>query len=242
MLVKTRGIVLRNVRYGDTSLIADIYTRELGLQSFILQGVRKARASLPAGLFQVMTLLDLVVYHKETASLKRVREAVPLRVYRHLPADMRHNAVGIFLVEVVRHALPHSEANPDLYDLLEEVFVTLDERSDDLSVYLLRVLLALAEPLGFSPASGYAEGSPYFDLLGGVFCAHPPTHPHYLLPETARFLDGLRGPLSDATVPAGLGSVQRRALLDGLMTYYRLHQEHFREPRSRAILQQVLSI
>ncbi len=242
MLVKTRGIVLRNVRYGDTSLIADIYTRELGLQSFILQGVRKARASLPAGLFQVMTLLDLVVYHKEGASLRRVREAVPLRVYRNLPADMRHNAVGIFLVEVVRNVLPHSEANPELYDFLEEAFVSLDERSDDLPVYLLRVLLALAEPLGFSPASGYGEETPYFDLLDGVFCARPPAHPQYLLPETARFLDPLRGTLGDSSVPQGLGPSQRRTLLDGLMTYYRLHQEHFREPRSRAILQQVLSI
>lgn len=242
MLVKTRGIVLRNLRYGDTSLIADIYTRELGLQSFILQGVRKARASLPAGLFQVMTLLDLVIYHKEGASLKRVREASPLLVYRSLPADMRHNAVGIFLVEVVRNALPHAEANPDLYDLLDEAFTTLDERTDDLPVYLLRVLLALAEPLGFSPSPGYGEATPYFDLLEGVFVARPPAHPHYLLPDAAQFMDDLRGPLRETAVPAGLGPAQRRALLDGLMTYYRLHQEHFREPRSRAILQQVLAI
>ena len=55
MLIKTRGIVFRAVKYGETSVIADIFTEEKGLCSFIGGGVRSARARMPFNLFQSMT-------------------------------------------------------------------------------------------------------------------------------------------------------------------------------------------
>ena len=40
MLHNTKGIVLRVTKYGDTSVIASIYTELFGLQQYIVKGVR----------------------------------------------------------------------------------------------------------------------------------------------------------------------------------------------------------
>jgi DNA repair protein RecO (recombination protein O) len=65
MLSKTQGIVINYVKYKESSIIAKIYTKEFGIQSYIENGVRSARAKNKIALFQPLTLLDLVIYHKE---------------------------------------------------------------------------------------------------------------------------------------------------------------------------------
>ena len=44
MLHKTKGIVLGHVKYGESSLIIHVYTEKFGIQSYIENGVRKAKA------------------------------------------------------------------------------------------------------------------------------------------------------------------------------------------------------
>ena len=60
---KTKGIVLRRVKYGETSLIVSIYTELFGLQSYLINGVRtsSAKGSGKANLFQPTAILEMVV-------------------------------------------------------------------------------------------------------------------------------------------------------------------------------------
>ena len=74
MLVKTRGIMLRFTRFGDTSIIASAFTERNGLQSFVVKGVRSPRARVRMALFQPLTILDLVIYQRDTATLQHIRE------------------------------------------------------------------------------------------------------------------------------------------------------------------------
>ena len=41
MLHKTRGVVFRFTKYGETSIIVNIFTELFGLQSYIVNGVRR---------------------------------------------------------------------------------------------------------------------------------------------------------------------------------------------------------
>ena len=61
MLIKTRGIIFKSIKYSETSLILDVYTEELGLQKYIISGVRSKKARTTAGMLQIMSLLDLDV-------------------------------------------------------------------------------------------------------------------------------------------------------------------------------------
>ncbi len=241
MLVKTSGIVLRNLKYGESSLIVDIFSRDLGLQSYIVNGARKPRAAMAASLFQVMNQLDVVVYHHEKASLKRIKEVSPRLIYHRIPVDIRHSSVGVFLVEMIRNTLAHAESYPELFDYLSEMFTLLDQPRKDLSVFALRVMLDLSRFLGFQPGEQIRKEDVYFDLQEGTYRSSPPDHVHYLLPEITMFLEPLREPLGFEVALHGFTSTHRKDMMDGLIMYYKLHLDQFREPRSRVILHQVLS-
>jgi len=42
MLHSTAGIVLRNIKYGETSVVVTIFTELFGVQSYLINGVRVA--------------------------------------------------------------------------------------------------------------------------------------------------------------------------------------------------------
>ena len=44
MLEKTRAIVLNQIKYTDSGIIARMYTREFGRQSFLIKGMRNKKA------------------------------------------------------------------------------------------------------------------------------------------------------------------------------------------------------
>lgn len=238
MLVKTTGLVLRSVKYGETSMIVDIYCRELGTQSYIVGGVRKPRSKFPASLFQVGNFLNLVVYHHEKPSLKRIKEAGSSLQYKHMLFDIRRSATAIFLVEVLRNALQHCEANRELFDYLEDKFGLLDTVEGSVTPLLFDILLGLSAFLGFFPGGDFDPDHPYFDLQEGVFTAQAPPHPAYLSGRPAEAL----GRLVSGKPPLGLGGDTGRQLLDGLLSYYQLHLDQFRELRSREILREVLRL
>ena len=93
-LYKTKGIVLRTVKYGETSVIVTIFTELFGIQSYLVNGVRTStkKGSGKASLFQPSAILELVVYHNELKHLNRIKEFRWDYLYRHILTDVRKNA------------------------------------------------------------------------------------------------------------------------------------------------------
>jgi len=64
MLHHTEGIVLGSLKYKESSLIVKIFTNAFGMQSYVVNGVRSSKSQGKTALYQPLTLLDMVVYHK----------------------------------------------------------------------------------------------------------------------------------------------------------------------------------
>src|SRR5690348_7054414 len=137
-LHKTRGIVLRTVKYGETSVIVTIFTELFGVQSYLVNGVRTStkKGTGKASLFQPTAILDMVVYHSELKQLQRIKEFKWGHLYKHILSDVRKNAVALFMVELLTKCLKQPEANPDLFHFVEDVFVHLDESTDSIAANL----------------------------------------------------------------------------------------------------------
>ncbi|WP_373396659.1 recombination protein O N-terminal domain-containing protein [Algoriphagus halophilus] len=87
MLHKTSGIVLSYIRYKESSIICKVFTRELGLKSYLINGVRSQNSKSKIALYQPMTLLDMVVYNKESTGLQRISEVKLTRANQLIPFD-----------------------------------------------------------------------------------------------------------------------------------------------------------
>ena len=241
MLLKTRGIVFRAIKYGDTSVIADIFTREEGLRTFIIGGVRKQKSNFSPGLLQVMSIVDLVAYFKVDKEMHRVKEMMPAQIYSGISFNVVKNSVGLFMIEVAQKCIKESEQNYPLYDWLENAFVFLDQSKTSLANYPLGFLLGLSSFLGFQPEPPADENLPIFDLREGQFVSHSPGHLQYLNPQLSKVLLDLL-PMKLAQIHTfGLEKESRKQLLFELIVFYRLHVEHFQEVRSLKILETILS-
>src|SRR5260221_9192687 len=110
-LHKTKGIVLRTVKYGETSVIVSIFTELFGIQSYIVNGVRVSskRGSGRANLFQPSAILDMIVYHNELKQLNRIKEFRWGHLYQHIFSDVKKNAVALFMVELLTRCLKQPE-------------------------------------------------------------------------------------------------------------------------------------
>src|SRR6185436_12405882 len=113
-LHKTKGIVLRTVKYGETSIIVTIFTSLFGIQSYIVNGVRMTskKGSTKSNFFQPSAILDLVVYHNELKHLNRLKEFKWSKLYRQVLSDVPKNAVALYMVELLTKSLRQPESNP----------------------------------------------------------------------------------------------------------------------------------
>ncbi len=240
MLIKTRGIVFRTIKYSETSLIADIYTEEKGLRSYIISGVRSSKPKVGSGLLQVMTILDLVAYFREDKDLNRLKEVKLHRAYQSIPYDVRKGAVGIFMIDIARKTIRGQETSPELFGFLFDYFTTLDEASHFSNVHL-HFMVNLTAFLGFQMGGNYSAQTPFFDLQEGIFTEYAPPHPFWMKPEFAEKLNGFIETELNSCHDIILTRMERKAILNNLLDYFKLHIEHFPEVLSHHVLEEVLS-
>ncbi|MFK7936188.1 MAG: DNA repair protein RecO [Saprospiraceae bacterium] len=240
MIIKTRGIIFKAIKYSETSMIVDIYTEEKGLRKYIISGVRSKRAKVSASLLQAMTLVDLVVYHREDREMTRIKEIRPAFIFQTIPFDIQRGAVGLFMIEVAQKAIRESEENYHLFQFLFESFAYLDRTEDSIANLHIHFLLELTTFLGFMPGEICSEEQPYFNLKDGVFVTYAPTHRHYLSKEDSAVLYQLLETAQRNCHQVRMNREMRKSLLKNLLIYYQLHIENFPTINSHTILQEVM--
>ena len=139
MITKTRGIVLNYIKYGDTSIICKIYTEQFGLQSYIINGIRKSK-SKNIGLFQPLNILDLVVYHKKTSGLQRIKESKLDYAYKTLHLDMKKISVCFFLSEFLTKISQNDDNQKDNFDFMKDSLIVFDRLEINYSNFHIQFL------------------------------------------------------------------------------------------------------
>lgn len=241
---KTKGIVLRNVYYGDTSIIASVYTELFGLQSYIVKGVRKPgkKGNSQAAMFYPSAILELQVYHNEQKSLQFIKEHQWACLYQHIFFDVIKNAVAMFAIELLQHSIKQPETNAELYCFIEESFMQLDEADAATAAnFPLYFALQLANQLGFEIHNNYSSSKPCFNFQEGFFVEEAPIHPHFIEGNLAYVTHQLLNKNSlQAVAEIKLNKQTRRALIDCYIQYFALHIANFIELRSWDVLKEVL--
>ena len=109
MFQKTKGIALHYYKYSESSVIAKIFTKEFGLQSFIINGVRQKKAKSKLGLLRPLTFLDLEIYKKSKTGIKRIKEISISKVLERIPFDINRGLLAVFIAEVLLKTLAEDE-------------------------------------------------------------------------------------------------------------------------------------
>ncbi len=220
MLHKTKGIVFRFTPYGETSIIVTIFTSSFGLQSYIVNSVRSKSGKAKIALYQPLTLLDLVVYHKENAGILRIKEVGCHYAYSALQTDPIKSSLGLFICEVLNKTVKEQTHAVELCDFIFDSLISLDGQPHPENFHLI-FLIKLSKHLGFGP---FAK-----EELS-----------HWLLSDNEQ-------QLLDELLKAQYGtfirmkSEQRRSILDALIKFYGSHIDSMGTIRSVQVLREVLN-
>ncbi|MCX7930239.1 MAG: DNA repair protein RecO [Chlorobi bacterium] len=152
MLVHTNAIVLRRIRYGDTSVIATLLTAERGIESVLAKGARSAK-SRTAGLLQPLEELLVQYYVKPGRELHILRSAERVVLRRRVPSSYEHTLAAMAMVEIVLRLELPGHAVPDVFALLSSSLAALD-RSD-----ILPMMYPVAFAFRFAAAHGFQIGA-----------------------------------------------------------------------------------
>lgn len=236
----TKAIVLHATKYGETSVILNAYTQQLGLRAYVVKGVRSAKRNktFSMGMFQPLTQLELVATTPKRAGLSVLKSAKIIHPYTTITTDIAKSSICMFLAEVLRSVLKEEEENTSLYHFLEHSLIWLDTHDKTANVHLY-ILIQLTKYLGFYPDVS-AISNPYFDVQNGQFCEHE-NSTECVSGEEVILLKSYLGTKFDGVDTILATAEQRRALLKLLMRYYQLHVQSFRMPKSLDVLYEVFS-
>jgi len=239
MIHTTQGIVLHSFKYGDSGIIARILTPGLGLQSYLVQGARKSKSKIRASLFQPLTLLDMVVYHKEKSGLQRIKQAHCTYPFHSLATDIRKTTLAIFLCEMLMNAFKHQEPQKEAFDFIFHAAQKLDMEEENLAVFHMVFLLQLSKFLGFAPGKNYSELRCYFNLKEGLYQSQYDNAVLCLTHEESNYFFRLSGANLQDSSKLAIPPAIRKILLQKTIDFYRYHMEGFKEVKSHHILESV---
>lgn len=243
MTHKTKGIVLRTIKYGETSLVVTVFTELFGIQTYMVNGVRTSKKSAAkANLFQPTAILDLIVYHNESKSMQRIKEFGWGFLYKTVLHDVIRNSIAAYLMELLQKCLKQPEPNTDLFNFCEEVLQQLDVAPAAIAAnFPLFFSIQLAHFFGFRMTDNYSDANAILDLEEGNFTDQQPAHPHFIEGEQAQITSQLLRIMQPHELDEiKLNRVTRRELLLRYQDYYALHIHDFGEMKTMMVLQEVL--
>ena len=243
MQSKTEAIVLHTIKYGEQKIIVDMFTRQHGRLSFIVPLPKSAHAKLKKQYFQPFTLLTIECDLRPLAQLQKLHDASILMPLPTLLCDPSKLSICLFLSEFLYHALKGEQQNMLLFDYVVSSLQWLDSRERDFANFHLVFLMRLSRFLGFYPnleergeRREERNEAVYFDLRAASFCAAPPLHRDFLMPEEAGILR-LMMRMDFATMHLfRMNRQQRNRCIEVALLFYRLHLPDFPDLRSLEVL------
>ena len=239
MLISTEGIVLHFIKYGESSVIATIFTRDFGRQSYLVNAARGKKSQNKASLLQPLFLVDIVAYQKQTRELHRIKELKSNHVYQNLPFEITKSAMAIFIAEVLYKSINEQESYPEMYDFIKSSLLYFDLMEAGSSNFHLWFLFRLTEYLGFLPDTSRVGFEGWLDIKKGAVVHFQPSHPFYANKEATGYLMKLSVLKIHEISGFQISRKMRDTLISVLIDYYQLHFDDLGEIKSLNVLREV---
>ncbi len=123
--LKTRGIILGHLNYGESDLIVTILSDTFGKFKGIAKGAKKSKRRF-ANSLDLFSLTDLVFTRRDPGSLAFLADSKTADHHQQIRMDLEKTLVACYLVELTDHFSPEGKANPDLYRLLTDYLALLN--------------------------------------------------------------------------------------------------------------------
>ena len=149
MVSKTNGIVLNYIKYKETSIISKIYTKEFGLKSYLINGVRTKKGKFNISSFQPLSLLELVVYENKNSQIGRIKELKFDKIYFTNHHVQKKISICLFISEVLLKLITFQVPDKNQFNFVRNSLIELDKIVDNYENFHIIFLIKFSKYLGF---------------------------------------------------------------------------------------------
>ncbi len=125
-LNRTEAIVLRGVRFGESSEIVSLFTRKFGKVKAVAKGKRRPGSQLASAL-EPFSLSEIVIYFKSERDVQFIKEARSIRQFDGFRNDYRRATAGFNILKLLDRALVELSPNEKVFEMTIKAFEILSE-------------------------------------------------------------------------------------------------------------------
>ncbi|HKK87953.1 MAG TPA: DNA repair protein RecO [Saprospiraceae bacterium] len=240
MIDNTRGIVLKTIKYRDTSAIVDVFTEKFGLKTYIVNSVFKAKPRVAPSLLQLGSALQMVVYNKEGRKINRIREVRADFYPGATITDLRRSAIKLFMVELSRKTLQFDEPQSGLFSELRDSVYQVENSEQPVVNCHLYFLVRLLIHFGLFPdLSGWPEKK-ILSVQEGTLFEETPEKGLLIPSQMVRILVELEASDRLGLHEVKLSREERQSFIEHMLSYYNFHIENFSQMNTHLIYKQLM--
>lgn len=157
-LIESEAIVLNSFRYGESSKIITLYSKEFGKFNAMVKGVRNVKAR-HSGVYENMNLINVFLNKKESRSLQVISKADIICSYNGVKSDLEKLAMGYNMIEILNKTSEEYDTSHNAFILLKNVFNYLEKMKTNFSFVLLYYMYKLSYIQGLDFLSYISNGT-----------------------------------------------------------------------------------
>ena len=237
-MIETPAIVIWTLKYGDSSLIANCYTKSNGIKGYMLNGILKSKKrDINKALFQPFNLISILSDHRKNESLNYIKEVRINKPITSIHNSILKTTITLFLSEVLKSVLQEEGGkNENLYNFLETMTLWLDSNNANPNFHI-KFLIELTRYMGFYPNTSNIN-SECFDLSTGCFTNNDNSK-NTLLGKDLKCFKEILGMNFDEIQMLKWNNSVRNSLLNEIIRYYSIHLQRFKTPKSLSVLHEI---
>ena len=145
---KTEAVVLQKIKYGDTSIIITLFTKDFGKMSAIVKGGRSPKSKLNSNI-DILNHLQIVFYRKESREVQLISSASIISHYPNLKGDIESLKFAQAVVELIKNLTAEHDVNQRLFNGIVRILSLMDELKEPASILFARFYMFFLSELGY---------------------------------------------------------------------------------------------
>lgn len=238
MLTTAELIILKGVKYSDTSSIVNTYSEHYGSLAFKISRTPSSRKRGGTGaFFMPLSILSVTFDYHTKREVFTPREYSIIHTPKSPSIDPTANAVALFTIELLNRLLRSDGGDPAIYKYLKQKIEQMDNLpKKELSSFHLGVIIGLLHYIGILPQVESYKPGYILDYAEGQFHQSFKVNNFKEIEASKLLVDYIKTPNPEA-LP--LNKEQRNNLLDLLLQYLSYHYPEIGNLRSPEILTQL---
>jgi len=146
VIISTKGIVIRTLKYRETSKILEVFTESNGVVSLIAKGVRKQPKLL--GIFEPLNVVFVSYYKRKTQELHLLSKMETISTYHQFLKSQDRLFAGLLILELIRETQPIENPNKYLFDLTINCLEYIKSSETSPFITVIYFIVKLSQDLG----------------------------------------------------------------------------------------------